>query len=117
MGMILTIGDSSECDPSPERLREALARLDEDWPEDAFRVSLTCGDTEWSLGTSPDGLTVWMNEGSGWSRFGRPRHMTGVSRDKVLALWGLLAAGRLADIEREPWQPGDAPRRRTWRCT
>jgi hypothetical protein len=35
--------------------------------------------------------------------------MAGVPRDKVFALWELLAAGRIEDIDREPWQPGNAP--------
>ena len=106
---ILTVGHSSVGDPSPVRLREALAWLDGNVPEDAPSVSLSCGDTEWSLGTFPDGLTIWMNQRYDHYGYGRPRHMVGVPREKVLALWKLLAAGRLADIERELWLPGDTP--------
>jgi hypothetical protein len=32
--------------------------------------------------------------------------MNNVSRDRVLELWLKLAAGRLDEIESEPWLPG-----------
>jgi hypothetical protein len=60
----------------------------------------SCRD-HWSLGAYSGGLLVWEN-----LEAGEPRHMNGVSRDRVLALWLKLADGRLDEIEAEPWLPG-----------
>jgi hypothetical protein len=85
--------------PSVERMREVLAELDAE-DEEHGSVSLT-HESEWCLGAYPGGLLVWENlEG------GEPRHMNGVSRERMLELWIKLARGELAEIEREPWRPG-----------
>jgi hypothetical protein len=109
MGTFLTLGDREEHDPSPARLREVLDRVEDFEGEEGSGVDLTCADTEWSLGTFPDGRVVWMNLSYATFGSGRPRHMAGVPREKVLALWQLLAAGKIEQIEREPWQPGYGP--------
>ena len=88
-----------EPDPTLARLREILTQLDADDPEHPS-VSLT-HETEWSLGAYPCGLLVWEN-----LEAGEPRHMNGVSRERVLELWVQLSHGRIADIEAEPWLPG-----------
>lgn len=108
--MILTLGFREECDPSEDRLREVLDNLEDLEDDEVPGVYLTCGNTEWSLGTFADGLTIWMNLSYGRFGYGQPRHMRGVPREKVLALWRLLAAGRFDEIDREPWQPGDGGR-------
>lgn len=105
--MILTLGFREECDPSSDRLREVLDNLEEFEDEEVPGVSLSCGETEWSLGTFADGLTIWMNLSYARFGYGQPRHMRGVPREKVFELWGLLATGRFAEIERESWLPGD----------
>jgi hypothetical protein len=81
------------------RMREVLAQLD---VEDAEHqsVSLT-HESEWCLGAYPGGLLVWENLESG-----EPRHMNGISRERVLELWLKLSEGRVAEIDAEPWSPG-----------
>ena len=109
MGTFLTVGWSEEPNPTPVRLRDALNRVKEYQCEEGLCVSLTCDDTEWSVATFADGLTVWLNLGCDQLGYGYPRHMSGITRDKVFALWELLAAGQLAEIEAEPWRPGHCP--------
>lgn len=110
MPVILTIGFHQEYDPPLSRLREVLGRLKEFRGEDWKGVHITCADTEWSLGTDASGLVVWMNESYTVHGHGKPRHMRRVPRARVLALWELLAAGRIAEIEQEPWLSGDGSR-------
>lgn len=54
-----------------------------------------------SLSAHESGLLVWDNASGS-----PPRHMRGVSRARVLELWAKLAAGRIDEIEEEPWSPG-----------
>lgn len=39
-----------------------------------------------------------------------PRHISGVSKSRALELWLFLIAGRLDDLESQPWTPGLRPR-------
>jgi nucleotide-binding universal stress UspA family protein len=70
------------------------------------------------VGEHPD---CWLEDECGWalSAFGSgllilenvetnegPWHMRGVSREKVLELWGLLKAVKLAEIREHAWLPG-----------
>lgn len=80
-------------------MREVLAELDLVDDEHAS-VSLT-HESEWSLGAFPSGTLVWENLESGG-----PRHMRGVSRERMLRLWIAPAAGRITEIENEAWSPG-----------
>lgn len=91
----------SEFNPPIERLREFLKELDSEDSEHPD-VSLT-HETGWCLSLFSSGLLVWENlEYAG----DNSRHMNGVSRDKVLALWLKLAEGDLVAIEAEPWLRG-----------
>jgi hypothetical protein len=90
-----------EAEPPVERLRALLHELDVQ-SEDIEHpdVSLTHA-TEWCLSAFSSGLLVWENlEGD------NPKHMKGVPREKVLALWLKLAEGDIAAVEAEPWLPG-----------
>jgi hypothetical protein len=92
---------ATQRDPPGERLRELLQSLDiEDGehPDVALRH-----ETEWCLSVFPSGLLVWENVED---TDDRPRHMKGVPREKVLALWLDLARGNVAAVEAEPWLPG-----------
>jgi hypothetical protein len=86
-------------EPTVERMREVLAQLDVADIEHQS-VSLT-HESEWCLGAYPGGLLVWEN-----LEAGEPRHMNGVSRERVLALWIMLSQGKLDEIEKQPWIPG-----------
>lgn len=59
-------------------------------------------ESGWTLSAFPEGLLIWENVESD----NEPEHMAGASRAKTEELWLALAAGDLATVEREPWQPG-----------
>ncbi len=52
---------------------------------------------------------MWMNLSYLVFGYGHPRHMLNAPPDKALALWEMLAAGKIDEIEREPWRPGYGP--------
>ena len=91
-------GDERE--PTAARMREILLELDAEDTEHPG-VSLT-HESEWSLGAYPGGLLTWENVGTD----DEPRHMKGVSRERVLELWAKLAQGRIAEVVSEPWVLG-----------
>ena len=96
---VTTRWGSDEREPSVGRMREILTQLDVEDVEHQS-VSLT-HESEWCLGAYPGGLLVWEN-----LEEGEPRHMNGVSRERVLELWVKLAQGRIAEVETDPWLPG-----------
>jgi hypothetical protein len=96
---ITTRWGSAEREPTRDRMYEVLQELDvvdEEHPD----TSLT-HESEWCLSAFPSGLLVWEN-----LEEGEPRHMTNVSRERVLQLWTMLSEGRVSEIESEPWMPG-----------
>jgi hypothetical protein len=98
---------ASEREASVERLRELLQSLDIEDREHPD-VSLT-HESAWCLSAFPSGLLVWesLEEGEHDPATKQPpRHMKGVSREKVLELWLKLAQGDIASVEAEPWMPG-----------
>ena len=91
-------GDSDD-DPSVEKMGEALAELEvEDIEHPDVALIQKSG---WCLGAYPSGLLVWEHLNSG-----EPRHMRGVSRDRVLEMWQWLSRGDLAKVDGEDWKPG-----------
>jgi hypothetical protein len=80
---------------------DVLDELEQDDPEHPD-VSLT-HESGWCLGAYRDGALVWENVDD----LDRPpMHMVPVDRDRVLELWGLLAAGDIEAVSRADWQPG-----------
>ncbi|NJO23869.1 MAG: hypothetical protein HC868_14245 [Sphingomonadales bacterium] len=92
---------TTESNPPVERLRALLLSLDTVDPEHPD-VSLN-HDSGWSLSAFPSGRLVWENVEMAGSA---PRHMPGVPREKVLALWLSLTQDNIAAIEAEAWLPG-----------
>ncbi|MDA1053472.1 MAG: hypothetical protein O3C40_23735 [Planctomycetota bacterium] len=88
-----------EAEPSVDRMRAILAELDAN--DDEHPDVALSHESEWCLSAYPSGLLVWEN-----LEQGEPRHMNGIPRERVLALWLKLAQGQLDDIEAEPWLPG-----------
>jgi len=86
-------------EPNKKQLRDLLGELDKNDIEHV-NVSVT-HESEWCLGAFPSGLLVWENLENG-----EPKHMNLVSRDQVLSLWLMLAAGSVLEIEALPWLPG-----------
>jgi hypothetical protein len=94
----------SERAPSVPRMREILDELDRSDPEHPD-VWLT-HESGWTLTAYESGLVVWQNP----ELDTQPRHLTGLAREVVLALWIQLSRGDLGALEAQPWQPGhDAP--------
>ena len=94
----------SEEDPSPARLKQIIASLDDEHPEHE-NPSLT-HDTGWTLTAEPNGLLFWANE----TLSEAPRYLRNVSRAEVLRLWNALAAGELETVHAELWVSGPPPR-------
>ena len=97
---------ADESEPQAVRLREILDQLDAVGPEHPC-VSLT-HESEWCLSAFTSGLLVWENV-----EVGDPRYMKNVTLDRVLELWIRLSKGFIAEIETEPWMPGDGDPSRT----
>jgi hypothetical protein len=80
-------------------MREALAELD---VEDIEHPDVALiHESGWCLSAYPSGLLIWEHLGGN-----EPRHMRGVSRERVLEMWQRLATGELAAIDAEPWTAG-----------
>lgn len=92
---------ASEPEPTRDRMREILAELDLD--DDEHPDASLSHESGWTLSAFGSGLVIWQNVES---RDAKPRHIRGVSRERVLELWLRLANGELPVIEREPWLPG-----------
>ena len=91
-------GDSDD-EPSIEKRREALSELD---VEDVEHPDVALiHESGWCLGAYPSGLLIWEH-----LEDGEPRHMRGVSRERVLELWQRLSRGELSAVHSEPWQAG-----------
>lgn len=76
------------------KLYDELATVDGEHTD----VSLT-HESEWCLSVFSSGLVVWENVAGD----GEPKHMNGVSKEKTIDLWRLLALGNLSEIDQEPW--------------
>lgn len=96
------MGDSED-DPPLGRLDALIAELDEGARDPEHPdVSVTHDDSGWNLSAYPSGAVIWENLDEPEAP---PRHMF-VSRERLKALMVALAEGRLGDIEREDWKPG-----------
>jgi hypothetical protein len=74
---------------------DGLAIADDEHPD----VSLT-HQSGWCLSAFGGGLLVWENPDE--DAVG-PREMRAVTREEILRLFGLLAAGDIASVEASPW--------------
>lgn len=92
--------------PSIEQMREFLERLNLD-DEEHSEVWLTHDQTSWTLSCFPSSKIVFYQMSDGYEY--KPRHLTNVSRDKMLELWQKLANGQLDELEKELWKPGHSP--------
>jgi len=88
-------------DPSSDVRSRVLDELEEHHDAEHPDVSLT-HESEWCLSIFPGGLVVWENV----ELDVEPRHLEGLTRSKVEALWTLLSMGDVSTIERDAWRPG-----------
>ena len=85
---------------SPEAVGALLAELDAG--DDAEHPDVAIAhESGWTLSAFPSGLVVWENVEDG-----EPRHLAGVSRERVRAMFDALAAEDLDAVEAQEWQPG-----------
>ena len=88
--------------PDVATMRRVLATLDEADGADHPDVSLV-HDNGWSLSVTEQGTILWENLRE--PEHVRPiRHLRRAGREKALTLWQALAAGRIEEIEAEPWK-------------
>jgi hypothetical protein len=82
------------------RLALLLDELDEGG--DAEHPDVAVADpTGWTLSAFSNGKVVWENVEDG-----EPRHLDHVERVRLISLFTAVAAGDLATVEAQPWQPG-----------
>ena len=64
-------------------------------------VSVVHDDSGWAMSAYGSGRLTFEHLGEGGER-----HMIPVSKERVLELWRLLAAGDIDTLLKEPWLPG-----------
>ncbi len=101
MGFIVThrLG-AMRRDPPLDSLPALLAELDEGDGEH-FEVAVS-DENGWTLSVYANGNIVWENVETDLA----PRHLRNAPRAHALGLMRAVAAGDLAAVEREEWQPG-----------
>lgn len=87
-------------EPPFSAFRSLLRELDDKDDEEHCSVEVT-HETEWSLGAYGGGYIIWEN-----LEANSPRHMRGVSDEKILLLMEAVAKGDFDFVENEPWLPG-----------
>lgn len=92
-------GDSADA-PTPDVMRRFLEALD---PQDEEHGAA------WVSDEHGNSLEYEVGGNLAFSQSTCVRHLPKVSLDRVVELWQKLAAGRLDELEREPWQPGARP--------
>ncbi|MET9582725.1 hypothetical protein ABZY10_06335 [Streptomyces sp. NPDC006539] len=86
-------------EPDPEMVRrvfDGLAQADDEHPD----VSLA-HESGWCLSAFGDDLVIWENPDADSVA---PGEMRDVSREEILRLFGLLAAGDITSVEELPWR-------------
>jgi hypothetical protein len=100
MFSILHLHGSSDKDPPLDALNDLYDELQF---ADIEHVDVTVihDDTGWSMSAYPSGRLIFGNLADM-----NDCHMIPVSRERVLELWRLLAAGDIDTLLKEPWLPG-----------
>ncbi|WP_137868563.1 hypothetical protein V6U71_02065 [Sphingopyxis sp. J-6] len=93
---------ASQRDPSPSIFSELLDELEERLDDTEHVAVSVVHESEWGLSISHGGYVAFENVESD----DEPRHMKGLSREKLISLMENLAAGNLDELENERWQSG-----------
>ena len=92
-----------EADPPLDRLAALISELDA--LEDDEHPDVAVGhESGWTLSAFPSGLVVWENVEEDDDP--PARHMDGVTRERLLELFHMIATGDLETVERQQWLPG-----------
>jgi len=91
----------TEIMPDAATMRMVLRSLDDADIADHPDVALV-HESGWSLTYGAGGVLVWENYSE--PDTGYPRYMHVDSETRVLELWQMLAAGKIAELERLPWR-------------
>jgi hypothetical protein len=91
---------SSDKNPSLDSLSDLYDELQLDDIEHVD-VTVVHDDSGWAMSAYGSGRLIFEHLGEGGER-----HMIPVSKDRVLELWRLLAAGDIDTLLKEPWRPG-----------
>jgi hypothetical protein len=86
--------------PSPDQMRGFLGEIDP--ADEEHGAAWLSTEDGYSLEWSGDGRLLFNRRDSR-----AVRHLRNVSRERALELWMALASGRLAEVERCPWQAGN----------
>lgn len=89
--------------PGVASFPELLAELRERAEDTEHGSVAVTHESEWCISVSLSGCVVLEN-----LEQGEPRHMSGLSEQKILTLLALLAEGDIARLEQEAWLPGYA---------
>ena len=93
---------ASERDPPRSVFPALLDELEEHLDDREHTSVSVVHESEWALGIGRGGHVTFEHVESA----GESRHMSGLSRSKVIELMESLSAGDLAALERNPWKPG-----------
>jgi hypothetical protein len=100
MFTIRHITGDMDVDPDPGALVGLIDELDQaDGEHTDVSVEVESG---WGLSAFANGLVVWENV----EEDEEPRHLAGVERSQMVAMFETLAAGDLPAIEAYPWIAG-----------
>lgn len=91
---------ATDRDPPLSALPKLMAELDGPDDPEHNSVALT-HESEWCLSVSKGGYVTFENVEDG-----EPRRLANVPNEKILRLWQKLAAGEIAELEKEPWLRG-----------
>jgi hypothetical protein len=100
MFSVLHLDGSSDTDPPIDALSDLYDELQF---ADIEHVDVTVvhEDSGWSMSAYQSGRLIFEHLAQGGAR-----HMIPVSKDRVLELWRMLAAGDMDTILKESWRPG-----------
>lgn len=97
---IMHLDGSSDENPSLDMLSNLYDELQATDPEHVD-VGVVDEDSGWGMSAYQSGRIILEHLEQGGAR-----HMIPVSKERVLELWRLLAAGDIEAILKEPWRPG-----------
>ena len=91
----------TERDPALSAFPKLLDELGDNSSDREHNLVSVTHESEWTISASPAGHVIFENVEEG-----EPSHLRNVPQDKLLDLWTKLAAGKIAELNAEPWVKG-----------